>query len=258
MDEVQAIENDANQIDEQLGQDAPPPEEANTEEQSADTDPHGVKKRLGQMGKKYDRMLREQQRVIDALQHELAQARPQQTPFSSPGQPDPVPATEEDRIKQAVMYALTEKDRAAQAEAERQKLAHVQKQYQRLESEFDNAYDKYPDFHEKVMAHDVPFTAAMRDAMLLIDNPADVAYSLANKREELQRIAALHPLDQAREVNRLSRALERGQTAQPQGQAANRVNPIGSLRTNPANNSAVTDKTSAAAIRSMMKNGTWK
>lgn len=258
MDEDKALNDVVQDVAEQAEQEAPVQDEPTQEAQGADHTQEVIKKRLGQMAKRHEKELREHRRMIDTLQARLAQAEPVQTPFAQPGQPDPMPATEEDRIKQAVMYALTAKERQEQERIQQERHAHVAKQYERLRNEFDNAYEKYPDFDEKVRDDSAPFTEHMRDALLLIDNPVDVAYRLADKRDELQRIARLHPLDQAREINRLSRALERGQAQAAQPQTGNRVNPIGNLRANPAGGAGVTDKTSAAAIRMMMKNGTWK
>jgi hypothetical protein len=71
----------------------------------------------------------------------------------------------------------------------------------------------------------------------------------------LQRISKLHPLDQAREVNKLSFSLM-GNNGTKQG--GNRTAPLGTVRANPVASQAVTDKTPPSAIRARMKAGTWK
>ena len=133
----------------------------------------------------------------------------------------------------------------------------MQKQYHRLNNEFDKASDKYEDFDEIVRGDDTPFTPHVRDALLLVENPAEVAYRLGKNRSELERISQLHPLDQAREVNKLSFALMNGKDTKT---STSKVNPLGNVRQNPAAHSsgAITDKTPPSVIRQRMKAGTWK
>jgi hypothetical protein len=117
--------------------------------------------------------------------------------------------------------------------------------------------DKYDDFDEIVRGDDVPFTSHVRDALLLVENPADVAYKLGKNKAELERISKLHPLDQAREVNKLSFSLMGGNNGKTS--STPKSNPMGSIRANPASSStAITDKTPPSVIRARMKAGTWK
>lgn len=177
-------------------------------------------------------------------------------PYNSPGQPPPPGMNEEERIQHAVRMAFGMKDHEERQAQEAQRAAHVHKQYQRLNDEFDHASDKYDDFDDVVRGNDVPFTPHVRDALLLVENPAEVAYRLGKNRSELERISKLHPLDQAREVNKLSFSLM-GNHGKP---AANQKStPMGSIRQNPVGSStAVTDKTPPGEIRRRMKAGTWK
>jgi len=125
-----------------------------------------------------------------------------------------------------------------------------------MHDEFDKASEKYDDFDEVVRAEDVPFTPHVRDALLLVENPAEVAYKLGKNKSELERISKLHPLDQAREVNKLSFSLMGGNNGKP---STTKPNPMGTVRANPANSTgAITDKTPASVIRARMKAGTWK
>lgn len=177
-------------------------------------------------------------------------------PYNSPGQPVPPGMNEEERIQHAVRMALGMKDHEEKQAKEAERAAHVHKQYQRLNDEFDNASDKYDDFDDVVRGNDVPFTPHVRDALLLVENPAEVAYRLGKNRSELERISKLHPLDQAREVNKLSFSLM-GNHGKPT--ANQKTTPMGSIRQNPASSSgAVTDKTPPGEIRRRMKAGTWK
>jgi len=225
-------------------------------------DPYGVKKRLGMQAKKHSREMRSMQEQVMQMRSMLgadsAQAQQQNhNAYPSPGQPNPPAMTEEEKIQRAVRMALGAKDHEERQAKAAEGQAHVQKQYQRLNDEFDKASDKYEDFDDVVRGEDTPFTHHVRDALLLVDNPADVAYRLGKNRSELERISKLHPLDQAREVNKLSFSLMGGNNGKPSSNQ--KPNPLGSIKANPANaSSAVTDKTPASAIRARMKAGTWK
>lgn len=219
-----------------------------------------VRKRIHQQAKKHSREMRAMRDQIQELQSQLGQGYDYHSeptnPYNSPGQPNPPSGSEEERIQRAVRYALeaqeAEKRRAKEAESH----AHVQKQYQRLNDHFDKASEKYEDFDD-VVRGDAPFSAAMRDALLLVDNPAEVAYKLGKNRDELSRLSQLHPVDQAREINKLSFALMNGGNGKASSNS--RVNPLNPLRTNPAvSTGAVTEKTPVSSIRERMKSGTWK
>lgn len=247
------------------------------EEQGASTDdqgiadkddPYGVKKRLGMQAKKHQREMRQMQDHILRMQAQIGgdAARPQQNhnidpqnAYPSPGQPSGPGMTEEEKIQHAVRLALGMKDHEEKQAQMAQRQAHVHKQYQRLNDEFDHASEKYEDFDDVVRGEDTPFTTHVRDALLLVDNPADVAYRLGKNRTELERISKLHPLDQAREVNKLSFSLMGGNGKPNQQQSTTKSNPLGSIKANPVSSStAITDKTPPSAIRARMKAGTWK
>ena len=227
-------------------------------------DPYGVKKRLGMQAKKHQREMRQMQEHMHRIQAQLGgdSAQPHypqshQNAYPSPGQPSGPGMSEEERIQHAVRYALGAKEHEERQAKEAQHATHVHKQYQRLNDEFDKASDKYDDFDDVVRGDDVPFTPHVRDALLLVENPAEVAYRLGKNKSELERISRLHPLDQAREVNKLSFSLMGGNNGKPS--SPTKANPLGTVRQNPAHSStAVTDKTPPSVIRARMKAGTWK
>lgn len=226
-------------------------------------DPISVKKRLGMQAKKHQREMRALHEQLSQMQSMLQgdSANPQTSmyqpdPYNSPGQPSSAGMNEEEKIQHAVRMALGMREQEQRQAEEAQRQAHVQKQYQRLNNEFDNASDRYEDFDDVVRGDDIPFSPHVRDALLLVENPAEVAYRLGKNRSELERISKLHPLDQAREVNKLSFALMGGNSGKPQG---SKPTPLGSIRTNSGYSSnAVTDKTPPSEIRARMKAGTWK
>ncbi len=221
-----------------------------------------VQKRVHALKRNHRKEIRELHERISHMQSMISGdsanpgLTPHTNPYNSPGQP-PVPGmSEEERIQHAVRLALGMKDHEERQAKEAEKMAHVHKQYQRLNDEFDHASDKYDDFDEVVRGNDVPFTPHVRDALLLVENPAEVAYKLGKNRSELERISKLHPLDQAREVNKLSFSLM-GNHGKPN--SAQKTAPMGSIRHNPtSSSSAVTDKTPPSEIRRRMKAGTWK
>lgn len=227
-------------------------------------DPYGVKKRLAIQAKKHEREMRNMREHMTQMQSRMEQGSQtfqdhdvsHQNAFPSPGQPNGPSGGEEERIQRAVRYALDAKDAESRKAKEMESQAHVQKNYHRLNNEFDKASDRYDDFDDVVRGDDVPFTPALRDALLFIDNPADVAYKLGKNRDELSRIAKLHPLDQAREVNKLSFALMSGSPTK--GASSSGSNPMSSVKPNPVGSTSVTDKTPASSIRARMKAGTWK
>ena len=244
--------------------------EANaTEQENAPEDPQAViKKRLGMQAKKHQREMRQMQEQMMQMQAQFQNANMDSAnpanhqshnsnPYPSPGQPNPPGMSEEERIQKAVRYALGAKEHEERQAKEAQHATHVHKQYQRLNDEFDKASDKYDDFDDVVRGEDIPFTPHVRDALLLVENPAEVAYRLGKNKSELERISRLHPLDQAREVNKLSFSLMGGKDGKSSNSA--KPSPLGAIRQNPAHSStAVTDKTPPSEIRRRMKAGTWK
>lgn len=224
-------------------------------------DPLSVKKRLGMQAKKHAREIRQlHDRIAQMEMSKGDSANPHQqynsNPYPSPGQPNPESMSEQEKIQHAVRMALGMKDHEERQAKNAEMQTHVHKQYQRLNDEFDNASDKYDDFDDVVRGNDVPFTPHVRDALLLVENPAEVAYRLGKNRSELERISKLHPLDQAREVNKLSFSLM-GNHGKPT--ANQKTAPMGGIRQNPvSSSSAVTGKTPPGEIRRRMKAGTWK
>lgn len=236
------------------------------EDHAEQDDPYGVKKRLGMQAKKHQREMRQMQDHILRMQAQISgndSANPDQSayganPYNSPGQPSSPSMSEEEKIQKAVRFALGAKEHEEKQAKNAEQQAHVHKQYQRLNDEFDKASDKYHDFDDVVRGDDIPFTPHVRDALLLVENPAEVAYKLGKNKSELERISKLHPLDQAREVNKLSFSLMGGNSGKPTN-TNSKANPLGNVRENPAHSStAITDKTPPSVIRARMKAGTWK
>jgi hypothetical protein len=93
----------------------------------------------------------------------------------------------------------------------------------------------------------------MRDTALLLPNAADVLYKLGKNETELHRIAALHPIDQAKEMLGLSIALHGG--TKDHGTSAPRQ--LGDVKSNPVNAGSVNENTSIGELRRKLK-ANWK
>ena len=267
MDDQQSLNQDGN-AEEAQGSLGVEPEQVQDSTNESDAgslatedDPKSVKKRLGQQAKKHQREMRAVKDQLSQLQAQIGQPQApnnsqQMNPYAN--QPNTQGMSIEEQIQRGVNYALQAREEQERKAKEAQQMQHVHKQYQRLNDDFDKASDKYEDFDDVVRGDAAPFTATMRDALLLVDNPADVAYKLGKSKDELHRISQLHPLDQAREVNKLSFALMNGNGKASTAPGNNGARPMGNIRVNPANSQAVTGNTPPSVIRARMKAGTWK
>jgi len=254
----------ADKVMESVGQE---PEES-TEEQSPEStdssgnksnDPLYVQKRLKQQKRAHEREMREMQARIADMQSRLSQQQPAQSQMMNPTAYGQTPDSDDERIRRAVSLVLNQKDMEERKAQEAQHAAHVNKQYRELQKHLDSMSDKYDDFHDVVFGDDAQYTPSMRDFSMTLPktgkgSAGEVLYKLGKNPEELNRIAKLHPLDQATEMMKLSHALISG--------GDNKVSssrPLGQIKTNPVSTSAtVTEKTPIGSIRERMKAGTWK
>lgn len=218
--------------------------------------PLGVKERLGRQEKRHQREMRQMRAELQAMQSMMS--NPQQGNASeqmNEGYAEPNGSVDE-QIHKAVRAALSAQDEQKRKAHEREAQEHVNRRYEGLHDHLEKASDKYEDFDDVVRAKDAPFTPAMRDAALFLDNPAEVLYKLGKNKDELKRIAQLHPVDQAREMVKLSHALMSGGSGENKASQSSR--PIGQIKSYPVNPSSVSDKTPVGEIRRRMKSGEWK
>ena len=234
------------------------------EEQGIDTqspsmvfenDPKSVKKRLGMQQKRHEREMRMLNQRIAEMQEMMSSQGQQQNSFDSPGQPSPANMSEEQRIEYAVKRALGMQEEQQQKARQAEERAHLMKQYDKLNKDFDKASEMYDDFDDVVRGDDVPFTSTMRDLFLTLPNASEVAYNLGKNRSELERIAKLRPLEQAREINSLALSLYSGGGQKSPG---SQPNTLGTIKANPVGGSRANTNRSASDIRAQMKAGTWK
>ncbi len=104
--------------------------------------------------------------------------------------------------------------RFAKRESEQTKAQQEARARQESEATFSvyaereaKAKEKYADFDEVVRDPSLPITDAMFRALVLSDEGPELAYYLGNNRTEAQRIAALPPIAQAREIGKLEAKL---------------------------------------------------
>jgi len=218
--------------------------------------PEAAKKRLGMQEKRHKKEMRKVQQQLDELrQHIGSRPEPQNSPENGM---NPYTSQQEDgsmdeTVYKAVARAMELQKQQEQRAKEAEKMQHVQKAYKGLEKNLEDGSSKYEDFDDVVNAHDAPYSDAMRDASLLIDNAPDVLYHLGKDREKLKRLSELHPLEQAKEVIKLSQALAIGE----QGKQSNSSNakPLGQVKNNPITPNNVNESTSVGELRKRMRDG---
>jgi hypothetical protein len=216
--------------------------------------PLGVKERLGRQEKRHQRQMREMQQQFESMRQQLSQ-QPSDMNQQTGGYGEEQNPLVDDQIHKAVSLALRAQDEQKRKAKERESMEHINRRYESLHENLDKGSDKYDDFEDVVRAKDAPYTSAMRDAALFLDNPADVLYKLGKQPDELKRIAQLHPVDQAREMVKLSHALMSGKDGNERNQTHR---PIGQIKSNPVNPTSVNEKTPVGEIRRRMKAGDWK
>lgn len=193
------------------------PEQAPEQDTQADTAeqpeehrvPKGVQKRI-------DRLTRERYRLQGELEAMRRQAQPEAKPTqAAEGAPTPeqfssyegyLEAKAEWKAEQKVAEVLgrqaeTTKRQSAQAEQ-----ATLQRAW---ESKVDAALEVYDDFEEVALAHDVPISVTMMEAILRTDKAADVAYYLGKNRAEAKKIERMDPFSQAVAIGRIEATLAR-------------------------------------------------
>jgi len=230
--------------------------ESQVEETKADEFPDVAKKRLGMQEKRHKKEMRKMQQQLDELRDHL-RTRPEplnspeqgMNPYTSQVEPGSMDETVYKAVERAMHLQKMQEHKAREAE----RMQHVQKSYRNLQDNLDNASTKYDDFDDIVKSDDAPYTDAMRDAALLIDNAPDVLYHLGKDKEKLKRLSELHPLDQAKEVIKLSVALMSGNGGK-EG-SVNSAKPLGQVKNNPVTSHIVNEGTSVGEIRKRMKDG---
>lgn len=222
-------------------------------------DPLYVQKRLKQQKRSHDREMREMQARMAELQSQLSPKEEPQSFDANPYAQGQGHQGVDETISKAVSFALAQRDQEERKAKAAEAAANISKHYANLQKHLDQVADKYDDFDDLVRGEHAPFTATMRDAALILPkkgpgSAGEVLYKLGKNPEELSRISKLLPHEQASELVALSHALISG--GEQKGSAPR---PLGQIKNNPVTNSAgVTEKTTPAQIRALMKEGKFK
>lgn len=230
-------------------------EQPSEEKQTKEEIPTWVKEKLGKEKKRHTKEIRALKEQIAAMQSMLGSNQTsndvQATQMRDPYTGDEIkPGSVQEEVYKALQSALLANKQQEAKQKELEKLAVVKQSYNRLQEEMENASEVYEDFDEIVRDDNAPFTPAMRDTAALLSNPVDVLYKLGKNRDELNRIASLHPIQQAQEMIKLSFDL--------MGQKKNTSSapkPITPLKNNSAISSTarITEKSSVSEIRKYLK-----
>lgn len=193
---------------------APTQPETTPDDAGDDKPKGGFQRRIDELTKNW----REEQRRNDALLQALMQQRPQAapTPAPEPQQPTKPPTLEEhgyDEAKyQAALIEYVNKQaesvferRMAEAEKARKEQARIET-FASRQAEFAKST---PDFADKVLRDPtLPITEAMRDLIIDADNGPELAYWLAQNRDQAEKIASLPERLQTFELGRVANLLE--------------------------------------------------
>ncbi len=254
-EENQASEVLGDQVMDSLGMNGESGEAAEAQADSGESTelPKYAKEKLGMQEKRHKKQMRELQQQMEDMRSQLGSRPQMQSQDQSQGQSNQAAGDPYQHAVAAAMQAIEQKQKKSQ---EAEKMQHVHKQYQDLQDDLDNGSDQYDDFDDVVRSPKTHYTEAMRDAALLIPNRTDVLYKLGKNPDELNRISKLHPLEQAKEMVKLSIAMMGGNGSKPASQAAKTM---GNIKSNPVSSSSaqVNEKTPIGEIRRKMKAG-WK
>ena len=198
--------------DQNIAEQAPAPV-SDGEKPNEEVTPEQAAKREGRrFERKLDKAYRERAEArarAEFLEKQLAEFSAR-TPAAAPAEGEPTLAQfDYDPEKYAAAKAEFASKQAEKKLTEKQQQESQKQARERLlsswEEKVDRAADKYEDFSTVVgeLQPNSPFVAALMEA----DNGEDVAYYLGKHPKEAQRIAALPPLTQVREIGKLEAKL---------------------------------------------------
>ena len=143
----------------------------------------------------------------EALSREMAELRAKQVPVADPNEPKMADYTDiEEYAKAKSDYKVQQdrKERESKAETERTEKSRTALAATWAEKASEGE-DKYDDFAEVV--GDLKPTTPWAMAIMEADNAHDIAYYLGKHMKEAQRIIALPPVSQIREIGKLEMKL---------------------------------------------------
>lgn len=184
--------------------------------------PKGVEKRIGELTRNW----RETERDRDywrqlAMQQTQQPAQQQQQPevvqpvTVAPVPPDKYDFASDDEYRAAVQKYQTDNERYIDYRAEQlaqkqvqqtrqqQQEQQIQEKVTTLKTKLQAGHEKYEDFGLVTGDTTLPWTPDMTEALVALDNTADVAYMVSKDRDLVTRISQMSPLQQAMELKAL-------------------------------------------------------
>lgn len=202
------------------GSEAAPPSEAGNAEPKPETKPERLlsqdevnrivrRERRAAEDRAYSRALKDAE--IERLRAEVAAARGE-TPNAQKGngeRPRPENFKDWDAYNEALVeWKFDERIKKASEGQQRQQVVAKSAEYaETVKSKLAAGEEKYEDFLDAISAPGVVFTDPMVDALLETASPHDVAYFLGTHPKESQRIGALSPAAQVREIDKIAATL---------------------------------------------------
>ena len=204
-------------------------------------DPKGVKKRIGEIVKEQRQTERERDRLLEQtskMEERIAALEAGKKPDEKPDEKPAVAQKPEDerpkepdedddafedygqykkayseylekltdwKAERAVEKAL-QKDRDAREQAEQEK--REKEEDERYEQNVAEGKKKYEDFEEVAIDNGLTYTDAMTQAIVGSEIFVELAYHLGGNPDEVERIAALTPVSQIREIGRIEERLQ--------------------------------------------------
>jgi len=186
--------------------------------------PRGVQKRLDELTRRIHEERSEKERLIGLLES--------RQPVDSGNAPDRgdfenyedyLEARAEYKAEQKINKVLADRDdkvRKSQEQDRQGKMADSWAQ------KTDTARERYPDFDAVTMRDDITVSQQMAQAMLAMDDGADIAYYLGKNQNEAERLAKLDSISVAIEIGKLASkiaTLEKTKAPPP-------ITPVGAAR----------------------------
>lgn len=222
----------------------------------------------------FQRKIDRQQREIDDLKRQLAEkpagTAAEKQPEAAPAQPKlpefakPKPKLDDFESVESFTEALTDwkleksefdKTQAAKAEAARSETQKAVDGWNSRKAAFVENHPDYDDVIDEVS--DVKLTPAHQRILLEHEHGPELAYQLAQDREQLEKFAAMHPLRAAALVGKLGAALSTEEAPQTQDKVSNAPRPIRTVNTRQSASAAKFDvaKASLAEYRQRRESG---
>lgn len=212
--------------DKPAGQEQPEQPKAEETEKPNPT-PKGVQKRLDELRRQAGDAQRMNERLLALMEKTLVKGEaPRAEVPSGPPKRENYESWEdyaEAKADWQIAQRLQEIEQKAEIARRQQAVQQRESTWQQREAE---AAKKYEDYEDVVTAEDLSITPIMAEAIKDSDLGADVAYYLGKNPKEAERISALSPAAQVRELGKIEARLEMKPAKTP-SKAPPPIEPVG-------------------------------